>query len=236
MVAEQALEGLCVPARHSDREDLRQRGPDALGLAGVVVQEDEGVEAEVQLRGQAPEARGLRAPMHLPRRKLRAAQLHAAGPLVKDAEHVGLVVARGQAHQAPLHLQLGDLFLQHAMGTTHVEIFDAVLSNHATPQSLIAIADEHFELARQVPCHCTTNGDRHERRGASCTPSRPAARVVGRQRRPTHHIDVLSPSIFDTRTQSNPSIIGLLVIARDDEQWTSQRCQTNDEVVRRRLQ
>ncbi len=129
-------------------EDLRTRGLHLGALDGVVVDEDEAVEAEVQLLGDRVDVLGLRLPVDAPGHEVLPAEPHPGMP-IEDLQHVGLGVLAAEA-QEPSRLVLAEHeLLEGDAGGVHVDAERAVLTAHPGPQRLVAVEHDDLRRARE---------------------------------------------------------------------------------------
>ena len=154
--AAQAEQGALVehrvlrPLRH---EHLGQGLAHARALNGIVVEEHDGLQAEVQLRRQLDEVRGLVLPVDAPAGEVLDPELHLGMPpdgferdgllvLADDAEHEA---AARESLERALEIREG---LPHAVVTAELQVLPAHVADDAAPQRVIEVHDD--ELARRA--------------------------------------------------------------------------------------
>ena len=133
--------------------DPGEPGADLLDLEGVVVEEDEAVEAEVQRRGEVADVLALLGPVAAIGHEIVEAQRHRA--LLEDRAEILLVVLRHGAEQDAEALQAQELALELRVDDPRIvavdlQVLHPVLADDAAPEGVVGV-DHHHLAARPQP-------------------------------------------------------------------------------------
>ena len=120
-----------------------RRGGNLGDFHGVVVDEDEGIESEVELLGKGGDVFGLGSPVDLPAHDVFFAENHA-GVLLEDFPHVAFLVFGGETeNHAGIHSRLEEV-LKGGVGLGDFELFGSDFGSYTRPEGGIGIDDEDF--------------------------------------------------------------------------------------------
>ena len=127
--------------------DPGEPGAHLLDLEGVVVEEDEAVEAEVQGRGEVADVLALLRPVAAVGHEIVQAERHRA--LGEDRAEILLVVLRHRAEQDPEALQAQELALELGVDDPRIvavdlQVLHAVLADDAAPERIVGVNHHHL--------------------------------------------------------------------------------------------
>mmetsp|Transcript_53931 Transcript_53931/g.157379 ORF Transcript_53931/g.157379 Transcript_53931/m.157379 type:complete len:460 (+) Transcript_53931:682-2061(+) len=136
--------------------------PHLLHLCRGVVDEDEGLQAEVQLCRKLLQVRALVLPVDGPGGDVLRLQPHVQSPLVEDAADVCLVVLAGEADEPASGLELHESVLQRHVHARHAKLGHTVLAHDPSPEGVVAVDHEDLGLlVRAAPHDAPHHARRH---------------------------------------------------------------------------
>ena len=134
-------------AGSSERQHLGSAGLHFLHLLGIVVHQDEGVEAEFQFFGERREVAGLGIPVDALRHEIRRGERHFR-MRAEGGGHILFVVLAAQGEQHALAAALRHELLERAARRIEHDALGTVLAADAGPQGVVAIERDDFEWRR----------------------------------------------------------------------------------------